>query len=202
MKFLKSLNRTLHDIEGENSLLVHGLVGCNLNCFSCHNREELIYKTHEDYISENGLLEIIKSNGYFFDNIIFSGGEITLDYKNLKELLIKIKEIYEGKIIIYTNGTIPKSIMELLEVVDGFHMDLKYNIDIDDIYNICGRNTNSNDIRKSLDIIYENNKGFSQIRTVKYPQYNDEYLHQLIVFMKDNYPNIEYKQNEFYEINA
>lgn len=199
MKFLKSLNKTLHDIKGENSLLVHGLVGCNLNCFSCHNKEELICKKHEDFISEDDLLKTIESNGYFFDNIIFSGGEITLEYKNLKSLIIKIKEIYDGKIIIYTNGTIPKAITELSDIVDGFHMDLKYNINNDDTFNICGVNTDSNDIRRSLDIIYSVNKGFSQIRTVKYPQYDDEYLHELIIFMRDNYPNVEYKQNEFYE---
>ena len=59
MRFLNSLIKTVHDIEGENSLLIHGLVGCNLDCFSCHNRKELIEKKHEDFISEYKLLEVL-----------------------------------------------------------------------------------------------------------------------------------------------
>lgn len=200
MRFLNSLIKTIHDIEGENSLLIHGLVGCNLDCFSCHNRKELIEKKHEDFISENKLLEIISDNGYFFDNIIFSGGEILLQYEKLKNIIKDIKNIYQGNIIIYTNGTIPKGIESLIDLVDGFHMDLKYNIQDYDTFNICGVKTSIMDIKKSLDIIYDKNKGLSKIRTVKYPQYNKEYLKKMKDFMLVNYPNIKYEQNEFYVI--
>lgn len=200
MRFLNSLIKTVHDIEGENSLLIHGLVGCNLDCFSCHNRKELIEKKHEDFISEYKLLEIISDNGYFFDNIIFSGGEILIEHEELKNIILEIKNIYYGNIIIYTNGTIPNGVESLIDLVDGFHMDLKYNIQDYDIFNICGVKTNISDIKKSLDIIYYKNKGLSKIRTVKYPQYDEEYLKKIKDFMLVNYPNIKYEQNEFYNV--
>lgn len=79
-------------------------------------------------------------------------------------------------------------------------MDLKYNIQDYDRFNICGVKTNITDIKKSLDIIYNKNKGLSKIRTVKYPQYNEEYLKKMKDFMLVNYPNIKYEQNEFYDI--
>lgn len=197
MKFLKNLIKSVHDIENENSLLIHGLCGCNLDCFGCHNKKELVDNIPTEYYSEKDIVDIVGENGYFFDNIIFSGGEITLYGDKLVNFLLKIKKIYNGKIIIYTNGTSPRIINEIIDIIDGVYVDIKYNISKEDEFDICGVNHNKKDMINTLNIVYKNNKGFSGFRTIKYPCYDDIYLKEMNECIKNNYPNIEYLQNTF-----
>lgn len=197
MKFLKKLIKTNREIEGDTSLLIHSLVGCNLNCFGCHNKMELVDNCPTEHYTEEQIIEIIKSNGYFFDSIIFSGGEITLN-NNLENFLKKVKDVYSGKIILYSNGTNPSKIKDIINIVDGIYIDIKYDIQKEDTYNILGVAHNKEDIISTLDLVYSNNKKrLSGFRTVKYPQYSDSYLEDLKLFINKKYPNIEYKQNEF-----
>jgi pyruvate-formate lyase-activating enzyme len=116
---------TLHDIENEQSLLLHGMQGCNFNCFGCFNKN---IHNETEFLIEDEVLSIVKKNGYFFENIILSGGEITLYGLELINFIKNLKEVYSGKIIIYTNGSNPHIIYDLINLVDGFYIDIKYNI--------------------------------------------------------------------------
>lgn len=190
--------KSIHDIEGETSLLVHSANKCNFNCYGCHNREEIMNTT--EFYTEQQILEQISLNGYFFDNVILSGSEITLYGDKLYDFILKLRNIYTGKIIVYTNGSIPNTIDKIKDIVDGFYMDIKLNLWKDDDVNPTGVNYNLDNLLKSVDLVYSFNKGFSQFRTVKYPIFTKDYLDEMKKHIETNYPKIAYLQNDFMEI--
>src|SRR5574344_731954 len=137
MRFLKNLVKSNHDIEGETALLVHVLAGCNLRCYGCHNAEMMINTASDETITGDELLKRISDIGEMFDNLIISGGEPTL-YPELQSFLKKVRKIYSGKIILYSNGQDHDVIANLIRfnLVDGIHMDIKYDVFIEKINDV------------------------------------------------------------------
>lgn len=198
MGFSKTILKTNHDIKGSSAFLFH-YSKCNLNCYKCFNQNII---NDKNIFTDDEILDTIKENQDFVDYLIFSGGEITLK-PDLAEFLTNVKNIVEDcKIIIYTNGTNPDVLENILDIVDGIHLDIKTNVFInDDDLNISnkiyGSNINNDDIIKSINLVYKYNKGYSQFRTVKYPLNTDEYYDRLYKYITTKYPLIEYKQNPF-----
>ena len=203
MRFLKNLIKSNHDIKGETALLVHVLAGCNLRCYGCHNVDMIINTDSYETATEDEILEKISEIGDMFDNLIISGGEATL-YSNLQSFLENVRKVYYGKIILYSNGQNHDIISKLirLNLVDGIHMDVKYNVFIerenDTIRGSCS--SYANEVSLSLSLINNSNIAKNSIfRTVKYPRYTEEYLNELKKHMDLLFKNVKYEQNEFVE---
>ena len=183
MRFLKKIIKTSVDFSGHTSALVHSLIGCNLKCYKCHNYKDLVAKQHKKYYSDTDIIEKMKLNGFLFDAIIFSGGEFLLEnIEDIKGFLTKLRVVFEGKIIINTNGTFPEKILILAksDLVDGFHMDIKFDfwneIDTDVAVKTIGRVVSPIALRNSFNTIKQFDKGNSEFRTVKYPFLSEEYF--------------------------
>lgn len=124
--------------DGPGNRLVYHLQGCNLKCPWCANPESMsingtiMEKEGKKSLSckESSLgdvLEDIRSCvPMFFDSggVTFTGGEPTIQFKAIKELLIALKK--EGiHTAIENNGTHP-DLEELLPFIDYLIMDLKH----------------------------------------------------------------------------
>ena len=112
--------------DGPGNRLVYHLQGCNLHCPWCSNPESM--KTVKDggISVEDMVKQIVTAEPMFFDGggVTFTGGEPTLQFDALKELLMLLKE--KGiSTAIETNGTNPR-LPELFELVDFLIMDFKH----------------------------------------------------------------------------
>ncbi|MBZ4682738.1 MAG: pyruvate formate lyase activating enzyme [Fusobacteriaceae bacterium] len=144
------------------------LAGCNFDCEFCQNYE-LISPTNIEYISETEVIEFLKKRKNLLDGICISGGEPTLQGKELVKFIKKIKtEVREDFLIkLDTNGSNADIVKELKEYLDYIAIDFKSldyskfsNFDIKEILN------NIKEIIE-LGIDYE-------IRITMYPEYIKE----------------------------
>ena len=214
IQYYKKLILTLSEIEGHPSLLVHGLTGCMFHCFECFNYDELVTKKHDKYYTVTDLIEYIIKEKDLFEYILFSGGEFMLaPLEDLIEDLTKIKSITDKKIIVYTTGVELKKMQTLLDMnlVDGYHMDMKlpYHLltenDLELVELAMGIKVKNltliNRLIESLKFVVKNDKGFSQIRSVKYPFLDESAFVEcksFIMSLNDLYnKNIPYEAHQF-----
>jgi len=217
MKFHKNMIRTFVDLPDRHSILIHSLIGCNMHCYGCHNYDEVVSKKHDDFFSEEDVIQQIIQNGFLFDAIIFSGGEFLLEkMESIINFLERIRTEFYGLVIINTNGTFPEKIKTLiqLKLIDGFHLDMKLpyhlldiNHDKDIFQAIMGYSPTKRRIEElltSVEIVIKHNSPYSQIRTVKYPILDNEYFQEINYFvqMLNNkyHSQIVYRLNEFLDI--
>ena len=148
------------DIPNKSAMVIF-TVGCNLSCGFCHNK----YLLHEGVGRDMGvpeLLEQIKSN-MLVSGVSISGGEPTLQ-KDLLELSKEIKNV--GKYIsIDTNGTNPKSILELLPYINRVALDLKGPLNNKRLFKITGNQVNFNLIIETFRIVNNHDDIDFEIRT-------------------------------------
>lgn len=185
-------------------------------CYQCFNYEALVHNP-VDVCDEEYILEQIKTNEKIFDAVILSGGEFLLNkIEDIIYFVTAIRKIYNGLIIVNTNGTQPNKMKILIdqELVDGFHSDMKLPYYLLDAYEdqeliklTVGKELNQNsidEIIKSIEYTIQYDKGFSQIRSVKYPFMNESsfdvdrfYIERL---NKKYNKNTHYYINEFIDI--
>jgi len=218
MKFYKKLIRTFNDLPNHTTLLIHSLAGCNLHCYGCHNYEEIVAKKQHDFFTSENIIEHLKLNGYLFDAVLFSGGEFLIEEINtVSSFLTKIRNIFEGKIVINTNGSFPEKIIILHEqqLVDGFHIDMKlpYHllniVDDQEIFkSVIGIKPTQEFIDKllqSIELVIKYNSPLSQVRTVKYPILDNSFfveIERFIISLNQKYnSHVPYQLNDFYNIN-
>ncbi len=214
IKFSKNIIRSFRDLPNKTSLVIHS-IGCNFKCYQCFNYETLVHNPL-DICDEKYILDQIELNGYLANALIISGGEFLLnDTNEIYFFLKQLKEIFNGLIIINTNGTSPNKMQKLIDVnrVDGFHTDMKLpyhlldsNKDSELIKEIIGKFLSTNEINniiQSLELTVQCDKGYSQIRSVKYPflhpstfKENQKYVDILNVKYNKQTP---YYTNEFME---
>lgn len=97
-------------------------IGCNYNCWYCHNSHLLSSK---DKVDENKVLEFLKERKNWLDGVVISGGEPTLQ-KDLESFIKKVKEIgYQVKLD--TNGSNFEILKKLVDnkLIDYVAMDIK-----------------------------------------------------------------------------
>lgn len=145
------INEIFDSIQGEGPFIGYRQIfvrfcGCNLLCDYCDTE----FDKGED-LSPNELLEKIKR----FDlnnvqSISLTGGEPLLHYEFLKEFLPKLKK-ENIKIYLETNGTLEKSLEQIVDYIDIISMDFKINscAKIGDLYSQHA---------KFLDILQNKNK--------------------------------------------
>ncbi len=123
--FFKGFN---YSQDGPGNRLVYHMQGCNFRCPWCSNPEsmECIQENANDISIEYLLEEIKRSKAMFFDGggVTFTGGEPTIQFDELKELLILLKK-EDVHTAIETNGS-SKKLRELMGYIDFPIMDIKH----------------------------------------------------------------------------
>ena len=112
--------------DGPGNRLVYHLQGCNLHCPWCSNPESMKIVSQGGISTDDIAKQITAAEPMFFDGggVTFTGGEPTLQFDALKELLTILKE--KGiSTAIETNGTNPR-LPELFEFTDFLIMDFKH----------------------------------------------------------------------------
>ena len=182
---------SLLDFPGRVSAIIF-LSGCNMNCSYCYNSDLKIKS--EGRLSEEEVLDFLKSRVGKIDGVVITGGEPTIN-NELPSFIKKIKDL--GLLVkLDTNGTNPKMIEYLIDnsLVDYIAMDiktnpLKYNV-------VTNTKNNIEDILDSVDIIKNSNIEHEFRTTV----YNIHTLDDLINIAKlvspSKYFLQDFKKNE------
>lgn len=112
---------SLLDFPGEMSCIAW-FAGCNMRCVFCHNPDIV---TGKGQLSEESLLDFLKTRTGRLGGVVFSGGEPTL-YHGLDELMRKVKAM-GFKIKLDTNGSRPEILQRLIDqnLLDYVAMDYK-----------------------------------------------------------------------------
>lgn len=182
---------SLLDFPGRVSAIIF-LSGCNMNCGYCYNSDLKIKS--EGRLSEDEVLDFLKSRIGKIDGVVITGGEPTIN-NELPSFIKKIKDL--GLLVkLDTNGTNPRMIEYLIDnsLVDYIAMDiktnpLKYSV-------VTNTKNNIEDILNSVDIIKNSNIEHEFRTTV----YNIHTLDDLINIAKlvspSKYFLQDFKKNE------
>ena len=124
--------------DGRGNRLIFHLQGCNMKCPWCSNPEGMSLNgtnmtdkgrtrlSSKEYTIEELVKESVRSKPMFFDGggVTLTGGEITMQFEVVKELLKQLQA--EGiHTAIETNGSHP-GMQELIPYVDQWIMDVKH----------------------------------------------------------------------------
>ncbi len=136
--------------DGPGNRLVYHLQGCNMKCIWCSNPEGMAFGGGNEISVSDIVKEALSCKRMFFDGggVTFTGGEATVQFEELKEVLSELKahNIYTA---IETNGTHPR-LSELLPYLDYLIMDFKhYNSEVLKKYTGVGNET----VRKNYETI-------------------------------------------------
>lgn len=114
--------------DGPGNRLIYHLQGCNFKCKWCSNADSIpIENDNAENVSTDEILdEIIRSRMMFFDGggVTFTGGEASLQYRELIPLLKRIKE-HGINTCIETNGSVP-ALREIANYIDYLIVDFKH----------------------------------------------------------------------------
>ncbi len=198
LTFYPRFIRTFTDLPGHLSLLIHAWNGCNMRCYGCHNDAELIAQRPIPHLQLNAeqTLERLAGSDTMMDAVLFSGGEFLMArMAELECFLGRVRTIFNGKIVILTNGTFPEKLRRLLELglIDGVHIDMKLPFhtldpkeDADVFEAILGVTPSARlcrDILASVELVIRHNSRLSQVRTVRYPLLSEEFFEQIASYV-------------------
>lgn len=112
--------------DGPGNRLVYHLQGCNLSCIWCSNPEGMGIHGGIDVPPAEIIKECVSARAMFFSGggVTFTGGEATLQHRELKEVLEGLKNVGIHTAI-ETNGT-SRELSVLLPFVDYLIMDFKH----------------------------------------------------------------------------
>ena len=112
--------------DGPGNRLVYHLQGCNLRCPWCSNPEGLSFSGGKALDLRDAVRQICSCRMMFFDGggVTFTGGEVTMQFDALKELLTMLKR-ENIHTCIETNGCHVR-LPELFPLVDHLIMDCKH----------------------------------------------------------------------------
>ncbi|MBT4277462.1 anaerobic ribonucleoside-triphosphate reductase activating protein [Candidatus Falkowbacteria bacterium] len=172
-------------------------LGCNFNCFYCHNRE-LIFPNKfpkENLIQEKEIFEFLGKRKGKLDGISITGGEPTMQ-KDLKEFIIKVKEM--GFLVkLDSNGTNPEMLQDLIneKLVDYVAMDIKSPLNFED-YKRITKITNEklfSKILESVKILRQEKVDFEFRTSLTRGLFSKDDIKRIIQDIKNN--KIYYLQN-------
>lgn len=177
--------------DGPGLRLVIFLQGCNFNCLYCANPDTISLGKSGRLIDNDEIIKRALSEKPFFGKkggVTFSGGEPTLQAKELIEVCKELKK-HNIHICLDTNGSVINDyVYQLYDIVDMVLLDCKH---IDKVKHkiLTGQlNCNTLDTARYL---YEINKPV-RLRYVLVPQYSDD-KSDIVSLGKyfQNYTNIE-----------
>ncbi|MFW5991310.1 MAG: anaerobic ribonucleoside-triphosphate reductase activating protein [Candidatus Nanoarchaeia archaeon] len=125
--------------------------GCNFRCKYCHNYDLVLNYKDMPTISENQVIEFLKSKKGWVDAVTITGGEPTL-YGELIDFVREIKKL-GLKVKLDTNGTNSELLWDMLEekLLDYIAMDFK--APFDRYENITVFPVNIEELKKSVSLI-------------------------------------------------
>jgi pyruvate-formate lyase-activating enzyme len=198
MKLYNNFIRTFTDLPNHTTLLIHSLSGCPLHCFGCHNYDEIIANTPKEYKTTDDLYDYLKKSGFLFDAVMFSGGEFLINPLNeVRDLLQRVRELFDGKIIVTTSGIYLQKLQALYgeNLVDGIHIDMKlpyHVLDVKedaqiykDIMGITPSKKLVDQLIASVDAVIEHNSILDQVRTVQYPLLDEVFFTEIRHFVEE-----------------
>ncbi len=115
---------SLDDFPGKVSCVIF-TSGCNFLCPYCHNPQTALNDQNQNTLSTDDVFRFLEQRKKFYDGIVISGGEPTLN-QELPAICKKIKQMgYCVKLD--TNGSRPDMLAKLLKenVLDYVAMDIK-----------------------------------------------------------------------------
>lgn len=175
MKFGGIQKTSTIDFPKKLSCVVFTL-GCDLDCFYCHNRK--LIESNEK-ISEEEVKDFLEKRKGLLEGVVVSGGEATLQ-KDLVEFFQYLKNLgYSTKLD--SNGQNLEVIKNLneLKLVDYFAIDLK--AAKEKYYKVCGKNGNYEKMAETINYLLESNADF-EVRTTLYPGISKD---DLVLIAKD-----------------
>ena len=100
--------------------------GCNFRCPFCHNASLATRAGEVDTIPEDEIFDLLRKRKGILDGVCITGGEPLLFGDDLKDFIIKIKELGYA-IKLDTNGSFPDKLRTLIEagLIDKVAMDIK-----------------------------------------------------------------------------
>ncbi len=112
--------------DGPGNRLVYHLSGCNLRCPWCSNPDSFFVENGKKYSVDEIVSEAIRSKPMMFDQggVTFTGGEATVQFDELKEILIELKK-NDINTCLETNG-ISSRLSEIFPYLDLLIMDIKH----------------------------------------------------------------------------
>lgn len=157
--------------------------GCNFRCPYCYNIELVLPEYYRDLpdLSEDEVIEKLRSRGNFIQGVVITGGEPTIWEKRLLFFIERLKFDVALPVKLDTNGSNPKFLKLLLDekLVDFIALDLKTS---PERYREIGGNFDR--IKETLDIL-QNHKQMVEIRLTLYPGLIDEEdLKMLLPYLK------------------
>lgn len=211
LSFSCKINLNLYEFD-QPSIHVYVKGPCNMNCYGCFNIGSL-FRFEESDLDMYAMVDYIERQKDLFEFIVLTGGEVfTAPLPQLKEALTLIRtRLPNKKLIVYTNGLNYPFLAALDGTIgfDGIHLDLKlpYHLldpesDQELIKLTLGRPLSRNDIDnllKSVEHVIANDRGYSQIRTVKYPFATVEMWEESKILISKL--NIKHNKNTPYKLN-
>jgi len=165
VKIAKILPFTSVDGIGNRTIIF--FQGCNFNCRYCHNPETI----PNDFLDDNTLgremsiKEIMKCVSKYRDftrGVTISGGECTLNFLKLYELVFELKK-YSYNVLIDSNGYLDIEDLKKIEpLCDGFMIDIK-SFSKEEHLMLTGKSNEK--VIKSFEFLAKKNKIY-EVRTV------------------------------------
>lgn len=124
MKIAGLVRSSLIDYPGKVAAVVF-TQGCNFRCGFCHNPDLIAIDNQQSIISEQEILDFLKTRVGKLDGVVITGGE-PLIQPDIEEFIAKIKGL--GFLIkLDTNGSSPDKLARLIDagLVDYIAMDIK-----------------------------------------------------------------------------
>ncbi len=162
-------------VDGPGNRTVIFLQGCNLNCAYCHN-PETIALAKDGNVPEGAsaqtvdqVIDQVMKYSLFISGVTISGGECTVQFNFLMEVVkaLKAKDLH---VLIDTNGMVAlDKLQQLMQVADGFMLDVKaYG---EDVHKALTGASNHNS-KQTLDLLLLADKLY-EARTVIVPDLMD-----------------------------
>ncbi len=154
---------TLIDYPGRLAATVF-LVGCNLKCPWCYSSELVLPERikKQPKITEKELFSFLKERQDLLEGIVICGGEPTIN-KELPSFIKKIKKL--GYLVkLDTNGSNPRMLEKVIDLVDYVAMDIK--LPREKYFKVLGIKPEK--INKSIEILKKNKVDY-EFRTTVVP---------------------------------
>jgi len=110
---------------------------CNLRCQFCDTPRALSIPEEcnimlvnkklklSNPVAIDSLIDLIKEDILTYSIVCFTGGEPLLKVNSLKELIYALRKRYNPQIYLETNGTLPHSLEQVIDMIDIIAMDIK-----------------------------------------------------------------------------
>lgn len=169
MKIAGLVRSSLIDYPGKVAAVVF-TQGCNFRCGFCHNPDLIPISNQQLAISEDEVLDFLKTRVGKLDGVVITGGE-PLVQPDIMDFIGKIKALGFA-VKLDTNGSNPGKLSQLidLKLIDYVAMDIKGTLA--KYGQICGY-LNTKVIQQSIEIIMRSGQPY-EFRTTVLPAYHEK----------------------------